>query len=379
MKSLKEKYNYCTKPWQDLHIYEDGSVSPCCLIQDKNFYNGPLKDYFSKSESLLKLKKDFKEGVKSNYCKTCWKLEKLGLPSQRTFSSQKNIHIRLSNKCNFKCRMCSNVFSSAWQKENDITNFHENNYQMYDNIFDDRDNLLFLYEYIKSSENISISLSGGEPLISNSHLKLLIFLIKTKKTDVVLNYNTNLSTLTYKGVYFPTLWSKFKYIHLFISCDGYGISNNYSRKGFIWDTFDKNLKKLIENKEYLFITLHCILNLYSIYSLPELCMYAEEHGIKIKLGYCFRPTILNPQILPLIEKTKITHKYYKFFQKLNSHNRLVLEDALRFLSNNTVSDLEAKTHRDTFIDWNKRLDNYRKENFLEYNSELKDWYEWNYK
>jgi MoaA/NifB/PqqE/SkfB family radical SAM enzyme len=379
MESLKDKYNYCAKPWTDMHIFEDGSVSPCCLIPDKDFYKGPLKDYFLKSESLLILKNTFKNNLKSPHCKVCWQLEDLGLPSKRVIFSPKKLHIRVSNKCNFKCRMCSNNLSSAWQKEHEVTNIFKQDIKTYDNIFDNKDNLLFLYEKIKEDNPVKINITGGEPLISNSHLRLLIFLIKSNKMNIKLQYSTNLSTLKYKGVYFPNLWKLFNEVTLIVSCDGYGISNNYSRKGFYWDNFNNNLKELVlikKKNKYLKLRIHCTINLYSIYSIPELCVYAEDNDLEIVLGYCFDPKILNPQILPLEEKNKIRDKYVKF-NHLNSNNKNILKNTLNFLFENT-EETKAKNNRDIFINWNKKVDDYRKENFLDYNPELKNWYEWNY-
>jgi hypothetical protein len=56
------------------------------------------------------------------------------------------------------------------------------------------------------------------------------FLISKNKTDITLDYNTNLSILSYKKYELETLWKQFKQVNLWVSCDGYKNSGEYIRK-----------------------------------------------------------------------------------------------------------------------------------------------------
>ena len=40
--------NYCSRPWSELHIEEDGQVTPCCVMPSNRFPMGKnLKEYIT--------------------------------------------------------------------------------------------------------------------------------------------------------------------------------------------------------------------------------------------------------------------------------------------------------------------------------------------
>ena len=54
------KKTYCSRPWNELHIEEDGSVTPCCVMPSNRFPMGStLKEYIEGKP--LKELKDFKK------------------------------------------------------------------------------------------------------------------------------------------------------------------------------------------------------------------------------------------------------------------------------------------------------------------------------
>ena len=119
---------YCDRPWTELHIEEDGSVTPCCVMPSNRFPMGnSLKEYVS-GEELKDLKTSLLSGIQHKNCEWCWKNEQLGLKTHRVKTKRSeginSIHIRLSNVCNFKCRMCNPSFSSTWAQENKKHNWY---------------------------------------------------------------------------------------------------------------------------------------------------------------------------------------------------------------------------------------------------------------
>jgi radical SAM protein with 4Fe4S-binding SPASM domain len=372
--------NFCSRPWTDMHIFEDGNITPCCVLQEFAFFKGNIKDYFTESENLKNLKKSFLNNEKHPACQSCWISEDAGLKPHKKISKIREIHIRVSNKCNFKCRMCSSKFSSAIQAEAVKFNIHHTNYKLLDTLpfIKVEEDLSFLLDRLRSCKTLSFS--GGEPFISNAHLKLLVLLYRNKLFNLQLSYNTNLSTLKYKGINLLKLLDNFKHVTISVSCDGYGKSAEYSRKGLIWDRFDNNLKNLIEhtkNKNYT-INLFNTINIYSIYSLPELCEYADRLGLEIKLNPCYQPIMHCPQILPIEEKILLHQKYEKVSKNLSLYHQNILKDAYNFVSSKDYTKQQSQFIRKSFFNYNNMLDSYRKENFVETNPELKNWYEWNY-
>lgn len=373
--------NFCSRPWTDMHVFEDGNITPCCVIQEDNFYTDNIKDYFTKSKKLKDLKKSFLNNEKHPYCRSCWVAEESGLISHRHISIKKDIHIRVSNKCNFKCRICNGKLSSAIQVESNKINIYNKKYDLIDSLksIQTEDDLNYLLNYLKSCKTLAIS--GGEPFISNAHLNLLLFLHKNKLFNIALSYNTNLSTLTYKGISILNLLDNFKFVTMSVSCDGYGKSAEYSRKGLVWNNFDKNLKKLIEHskdKNYS-INIFTTMSIYSIYTLPELCKYADSLGISVKLNHCIDPIFLCPQILPVKEKLLLQKKYEKSYSELSLYHKDVLVSAFNFVKSTNYSKEKSFSLKEQFIKYNNVLDNHRRESFIKNNPELKNWYEWNYK
>ena len=121
-KELPVSKTYCDRLYTELHIEEDGSVTPCCVMPSNRFPMGSnLKEYIS-GKPLKELRKALDSGIQHKNCEWCWKNEAAGLKTHRISMPRKrelnSIHIRLNNVCNFKCRMCNPSFSSSWAQEN---------------------------------------------------------------------------------------------------------------------------------------------------------------------------------------------------------------------------------------------------------------------
>ena len=67
---------------------------------------------------------------------------------------------------------------------------------------------------IESNSLQHISISGGEPLVADSHIKLMNFLLENDLVNVNLGYSTNLSNLYYKGFDCIVAWEQFKSVNL---------------------------------------------------------------------------------------------------------------------------------------------------------------------
>ena len=136
--------------------------------------------------------------------------------------------------------MCGPGCSSAWEaemrKEFDVTD-------PYPKIDMDmvRDNIEPLYDIVEECY-----FAGGEPMIMDHHYEILQELIKRGRTDVRIRYNTNFSTLKYKGINVLDLWEKFDDVNVMISIDGIGERGELVRNGFDWKRFKDNYAKFRE-------------------------------------------------------------------------------------------------------------------------------------
>ena len=108
--------NFCPLPWTEVYIAHD-TTGPCCI--NTELYNSTDVADYLKSEELKTLKKEFLKGSKPDSCSYCWDTEKAGITSVRQSqttrgSKLQRVSLAITNKCNFKCRMCNPIDSSAW-------------------------------------------------------------------------------------------------------------------------------------------------------------------------------------------------------------------------------------------------------------------------
>src|SRR5262249_25017179 len=101
--------------------------------------------------------------------------------------------------------------------------------------------------HLETAEEINFA--GGEPLLSKDHFEILHLLVEGGRFGVRLSYNTNLSVLNYKGVFFPDVWCRFASVRVSVSLDAIGARGESLRKGKIWNNFEANLRRLWEYKD----------------------------------------------------------------------------------------------------------------------------------
>ena len=327
-----------------------------------------IKKYLTGNE-LTNLKQDLDSGIRHPNCEWCWKNEDAGMKSHRIKVPRHNrglhsIHIRLNNVCNFSCRMCGPAFSSTWIQEN-----KKHGYFYFEGDLITKDVLAnenYLFTILKNSSLKHLSISGGEPLITDAHYKLLTFLIDNNLTGITLGYSTNLSKLDYKGIDLIDLWSKFKSVNLEVSLDGWGDSVEYSRTGFNTSVFLQNFKKALK---YIH-TINCVVNIYSIWTLPHIEKF-RDLGINIVYSPCQLPLHCNPQILMQEDKDELFNLYKNYPALVDVYNNFIDSSDFGFTpSEKELTTLEKKEFlsieemRWRMVEYNLLLDSYRNTDFF---------------
>lgn len=359
---------YCDRPYTELHIEEDGSVTPCCVMPSNRFPMGESIKKYITGQALKELKQDLDSGVRHPNCQWCWKNEDAGMSSHRIKAPRQSrglhsIHIRLNNVCNFKCRMCGPAFSSSWAQENKKHEYFafENNEITKDVLANEN----YLFTILKDSNLKHLSISGGEPLITDAHFKLLTYLIDNDLTDVTLGYSTNLSKLDYKNIDLLSLWSKFDSVNLEVSVDGWGKAVEYSRTGFDTKVFLTNFKKAFNYVH----TINCVVNIYSVWTLPFIERF-RKYGINIVYSPCYLPVHCNPQILMREDKDALLNLYSSYPHLVDVFKNFIDEDLVNGYTiqekvNNVNKHLSLEDIRSHMVAYNKLLDSYRSSNFFE--------------
>ena len=307
----------CMTPWLSLEVDVDSKLHRCCLWDRKDgTTSDSIVEYFESSEQQ-KLKQDFLNGKKPSACYKCWQVESAGGTSKRlndnyVFREHKfdidyndtatskivNLDIKLGNKCNLACRICSSRCSSTWAKYDSAVNVEFN--------WLENESSNFWSDIIAVSKDVKyITFAGGEPLLDKTHRKLLQYFIdQNLSKDIALHYNTN-------GTVFADFlfgyWDQFKTVELSFSIDNVGKQFEYERYGIPWDTVNSNISKYVSNSKYI-VNLYSTINALNLASSFSLYKYAKDLNIDIIFQLLEIPKFLSICNLPKSVKYAIRDK-----------------------------------------------------------------------
>ena len=200
---------YCSRPWNELHIEENGNVTPCCVMPSNRFFMGSsIKQYFF-SQKLKTLKNQLMNNEKPKQCEYCWDAEANNIKSHRKTNERqgiKQIHIRLNNVCNFKCRMCGDMLSSSWEAESRKHNTWKKEESPWMasplreqiKTFQDKQVVEEFIDAIETKQVREIYWCGGEPLMWKIHWTAMQRVIDLGyANEVYARYNSNMSRINF--------------------------------------------------------------------------------------------------------------------------------------------------------------------------------------
>ena len=258
--------NFCMIPWIHMHAFPDGRAYPCCL-GEMDHPIGSLKTHTLREvwndDPYKLMRKNMLEDKPCKECTKCYEQEASGLVSMRESTNKNFGHhialvddtkedgsyddfklryydIRFSNLCNFACRTCGSIFSSNWYKDEKAAGWNPQHPMVMYAGKDKDDMWTQMQEHIPHLEQIYWA--GGEPLIMEEHWKVLDELVRREMFHVRLVYNTNFSTMKYKGRDVFEMWKLFDCVSVGASLDGSYARGEYIRKGQDW-------KETVENRE----------------------------------------------------------------------------------------------------------------------------------
>jgi MoaA/NifB/PqqE/SkfB family radical SAM enzyme len=384
---MMSENNYCRRPFTEMVLEPDGTLAPCCVIQvaktnTEGFIETNIEQYLA-SRELSNFQNEFLLNRRPMACQVCWKKERAGMPSLRISRQAEvlnkdwkftEIHLKLNSICNFKCRMCGPYCSSSWlreEKEHGVKMDKEEANEIQRALLrkKTRDDL---FERVIPNTRL-IRISGGEPLLSVDSLEFFDEMLRRKLNEKHFLVFTNLSKLKFANVYYPDYWKQFPKLRLIASCDGAGESVEYSRTGLIWANFIKNLTDVRHRVR----NVNCVINIYSVYTIPELVGHCYDLNIDINIEPVFRDE-MGIQMLPLHEKLKIKEHYERFISS-PSGQRLNKEYTAKFvhpvIKHMFDTDLSETAFPYAFKARNEELDRRRGTDFAKTFPQLKEWYE----
>ena len=221
---------------------------------------------------------------------------------------------RFSNLCNFKCRTCGDMLSSAWeteQKQHDMVDYSnsKNNWMVpvvRQEISRFQDTQIEA-EFSAAVENHSVEeiyWVGGEPLMYEQHWRYMKRIIDLGDGGkLYARYNTNLSRIDYRGVnLYSDILAHIRDWQICASLDGTGRVGEYLRTGLSYPAFLVNFEqgvKCATNRRQM--RLDFTLTLPGMFEIANMEQLAETFGVELlaKVVFSFSPDIvMSPLALP---------------------------------------------------------------------------------
>ena len=376
---------FCALPWIHLSTRPNGHMRLCCTANassagaynDKkwggevgilkkqdglpaNFNHTDLKTAWNGSY-MKQVRKDMLKGQIPPSCVKCFKEEKQGYQSKRVWENRKwfqaldmdqivketksdgsvpnkiyYVDLRLGSKCNLKCVMCSPHDSSLWVSDwnklyPQIKNPSLKQLMVWPNKGRvdgasynwHKDNKPFWNQLLNQIPNMKeIYFAGGESTIIEAHYELLEACVKSGHAkNIQLRYNSNAVELP-KRLF--DLWKEFDFVVFHFSLDGSHDQNDYIRFPSRFSLMEKQLRRMDETPDNVFVTIACAVQILNIYYLPDFIKWKLSQGFKkinvwpksaglIDTHLVYHPAHLNVKVLPLWFKKEVVKKFEDFY------------------------------------------------------------------
>jgi hypothetical protein len=228
---------------------------------------------------------------------------------------------RFSNLCNFKCRMCGDMLSSAWeseQRQHDMINWsNPKNAWMRPEVrteiskFQDTEIEQEFSAAVEQHRVEEIYWVGGEPLMYEQHWRYMKRIIELGDGPrLYARYNTNLSRVDYRGVnLYRDILGHVRDWQICASLDGTGATGEYIRTGLDYEQWRRNFALGLDiSKNRRQMRIDFTLTLPGLFEVRRIQELADEFGVDIlaKVVFGFTPDIvMSPLALPreLLNKT----------------------------------------------------------------------------
>ena len=221
---------------------------------------------------------------------------------------------RFSNLCNFKCRTCGDMLSSAWESEQRAHNMinwsdSKNNWMqpaVKSEItkFQDTQIEQEFSQAVEEHRIEEIYWVGGEPLMYEQHWRYMKRIVELGDGPrVYARYNTNLSRVSYRGInLYKDILDNIRDWQICASIDGTGDIGEYIRTGLSWSLFRENFEQGLRHARHRRqMRLDFTLTLPGMFEINNIESVAQEYGVDLltKLIFSFGPDIiLSPLALP---------------------------------------------------------------------------------
>jgi len=221
---------------------------------------------------------------------------------------------RFSNLCNFKCRMCGDMLSSAWeteQRQHDMIDWSNPK-----NAWMQPDVRRKITEFQDTQVEQEFSLAveqhrveevywvGGEPLMYEQHWRYMRRIVELGDGDrVYARYNTNLSRVHYRGLdLYDDVLAHVRDWQICASLDGTAATGEYIRTGLDFAQWCENFQRGVDRQRHRRqMRIDFTLTLPGLFEVENIVQLADRFGVEVlaKVVFGFTPDIvMSPLCLP---------------------------------------------------------------------------------
>ena len=327
----------CALLWTHAAVNMDKKMKPCCRFRrpEEPDYSYPLlSDGFNKGfhgSTFENIRKRMLAGEALPECKKCLDRESVGLSSMRTEYNEKYqdyigknidklkyLEIGFSTHCNLSCRMCDETSSSTIHKIKYPKQHVELDFGLDVNDID-----------IDISELDEIKIVGGEPMMSPSHVQFLDKLLHEHNdlSKLQITYHTNCTVRPSKHVI--DFWRKVGRVHLSLSIDGFGRTNEIQRAGSTWSKllYIFDLYKSLCDEGVIQIGTHTVVTPINIMKLDELFDFFSENSeyiVRSSVDACVNRSLFDIRNMNNVWKKQATDYISNSESIPNRHKKMLL-------------------------------------------------------
>jgi sulfatase maturation enzyme AslB (radical SAM superfamily) len=345
-----------------------------------------------RDQPMAQLRKDMLSETANAACGRCYEQEASGFFSGRKSANKHHGHhvkklesnpfemtywdIRFSNLCNLKCRSCGHIFSSQWYQDQAKLaggDWKERNTVLNYAGRTETDMWSQLEPHLDYVEQIYFA--GGEPLLMEEHYRILDELVRRKRFDVRLIYNTNFTHTDLKGRSVFEYWKQFDSVAVGASLDASGARGEYIRKGTDWSAVEQNRRDMLKICPDVDFYISPTLSIMNAWHLPDFHREWTEKGLiraqDLNVNILQDPAYYRIDIAPIKYKQLLRIKFEEHIEWLKTQGDSLGRATQGFESAVSFMMATDNTHLiDTFWRKTHELDAIRKEKLLDVIPEL---------
>jgi|688.fasta_scaffold87034_2 MoaA/NifB/PqqE/SkfB family radical SAM enzyme len=353
---LLESKHFCILPFISSRVWHS-LVVPCCINHDEIFGVSTQQSldeiYSNNNTKLTSFRKQLLNGpTLPDSCSRCSDCERSNVTSLRQSSNQKWSHtfdklefndigdlkenkfylwdgVGYSNLCNLKCRMCPSYLSSRTREEEVANGIGTKSISPMQQAFLDKHNLkgdpneiliesfrdidLFYKFFDQHVEFIEeIKFEGGEPMMMEQHFRILELLIEKNKTDIRLQYNTNMTRLKFKHYNILDLWKEFNSVTVQVSLDAVSEQNYYIRHPSNWLEILENIDQVRKECPHVALSIYTTIQILNCFAASKLHDWCNNNNLEHRFVFLKHPSCMSLCALPNSYKERVKQHWERY-------------------------------------------------------------------